>query len=72
MDVDSGPAGGGGWGKSDDRFGGRERRDLTPHFGTLRKLANALEVDPQALRSSEQPFWAEFDERGRAAPLSQE
>ena len=43
-----------------------------PHFGTLRRLANALGVDPQALLSPERSFSAEFDKRGRPAPLSLE
>ena len=43
-----------------------------PHFGTLRRLANALGVDPQALLSPEQPFSAEFSKQGRPAPLSLE
>jgi transcriptional regulator with XRE-family HTH domain len=43
-----------------------------PHFGTLRRLANALGVDPQALLSSEQSFSAEFSKQGRLAPLSLE
>ena len=43
-----------------------------PHFGTLRRLADALGVDPQALLSSEQTFSAEFGTQGRPAPLSLE
>jgi transcriptional regulator with XRE-family HTH domain len=43
-----------------------------PHFGTLRRLARALGVDPQALLSPEQPISAEFNEQGRPAPLSLE
>ena len=43
-----------------------------PHFGTLRKLARALGVDPQALLSSQDPFSAEFDEQARSTPLSLE
>jgi transcriptional regulator with XRE-family HTH domain len=41
-----------------------------PHFGTLRKLANALRVDPRALLSSGERFSGKFDEQGRQAPLS--
>jgi transcriptional regulator with XRE-family HTH domain len=43
-----------------------------PHFGTLRRLASALGVDPQALLSPERSFSSEFNERGRPAPLSLE
>jgi transcriptional regulator with XRE-family HTH domain len=43
-----------------------------PHFGTLRRLANALGVDPQALLSPEPALSAEFNERGRPEPLSLE
>jgi transcriptional regulator with XRE-family HTH domain len=43
-----------------------------PHFGTLRRLANALGVDPQALLSPERSFSAEFGKQGRSAPLSLE
>ncbi len=43
-----------------------------PHFGTLRRLANALGVDPQVLLSPEQSSSAEFNKRGRPAPLSLE
>jgi transcriptional regulator with XRE-family HTH domain len=43
-----------------------------PHFGTLRRLANALGVDPQALLSPEQSFSAEFSKQGRPVPLSLE
>ncbi len=43
-----------------------------PHFGTLRRLANALGVDPQALLSPERSFSAEFGKQGRPAPLSLE
>jgi transcriptional regulator with XRE-family HTH domain len=43
-----------------------------PHFGTLRRLANALGVDPQALLSPEQSFSAEFGKQRRPAPLSLE
>jgi transcriptional regulator with XRE-family HTH domain len=43
-----------------------------PHFGTLRRLANALGVDPQALLAPERSFSAEFSKQGRPAPLSLE
>ena len=43
-----------------------------PHFGTLRRLANALGVDPQALLSPEQSFSAGFNKQGIPAPLSLE
>jgi transcriptional regulator with XRE-family HTH domain len=43
-----------------------------PHFGTLRRLANALGVDPQALFAPERSFSAEFSKQGRPAPLSLE
>ncbi len=43
-----------------------------PHFGTLRRLANALGVDPQALLSPEPAFSAEFNEQGRLEPMSLE
>ncbi len=43
-----------------------------PHFGTLRKLADALSVDPQALLSSGEPLSGEFDKQGRQASLSLE
>jgi transcriptional regulator with XRE-family HTH domain len=41
-----------------------------PHFGTLRRLANALGVDPQALLSPEQSFSAEFNKQGLAGALT--
>ena len=43
-----------------------------PHFGTLRRLANALGVDPRAVLSPEWSFSAEFGKQGRPAPLSLE
>ena len=43
-----------------------------PHFGTLRRLANALGVDPQILLTPEQPSSPEFNKQGRPAPLSLE
>ena len=43
-----------------------------PHFGTLRRLAHALGVDPQALLSPEQSFSAEFGKQERQQPLSLE
>ncbi len=43
-----------------------------PHFGTLRRLASALGIDPQALLSPERSFSAEFGKQGRPAPLSLE
>jgi transcriptional regulator with XRE-family HTH domain len=47
-------------------------RILRPHFGTLRKLADALEVDPRALLSSGELSSTGFDEQGRQKPLSLE
>jgi transcriptional regulator with XRE-family HTH domain len=47
-------------------------RILRPHFGTLRKLADALEVDPRALLSSGGLSSRGFDEQGRQKPLSLE
>jgi transcriptional regulator with XRE-family HTH domain len=40
-------------------------RIARPHFGTLRRLANALGVDPQVLLSPEQSFSAEDAVLGR-------
>ena len=47
-------------------------RILRPHLGTLRKLADALGVDPQALLSFGEHFSTGFEELRRQEPLSLE